>query len=84
MSHALEIHDCATSLRRRDARTIGDTIICACTHHFTLRPVTRWLEWQPWRWHESSNPPLVWVRDKAAERAYRRERTLRAREWRRS
>lgn len=77
-------HDCATYLYGQGFRTLGDTVICRCGSHWVLCEITRLLAVMWWRWHDSQHGGLVWVRDKPAERAARREQTLKAREWRRS
>lgn len=82
MKHALVAHDCATYLYGQPFRTLGDAIICRCGSHWVLQEMTFWLTVARWRWHYSQHGN-VWVRDRGAERAARRERILRAREWRR-
>ncbi len=82
MRHRLAVHDCATELHGSAFRTLGDRVVCTCGTRWTLTELTFWLNITRWRWHESKHGN-VWVRDKAAEKAARREQILRAREWRR-
>lgn len=77
-------HNCADYLYDRRG-SVNDTIICFCGQHFTLRRRTRALTLAWWRGISSVvGDDVLWVRNRAAERAARRrERILREREWRR-
>lgn len=82
MSARAIAHDCATYLYRLRGYDYGNTMPCECGRQFTLRPLTRWRVVVFWRGYDSAEGD-VWLRNRRAERAGRREQTLRRREWNR-
>lgn len=79
-------HACADYLYELREYRLGDTVYCSCNRQWTLRPLTWVRVVASWlrpivATHDSDE--RVWVRDRKAERAARRERILREREARR-
>lgn len=86
MSRKLARHACADHIHGLRHRSVNDTMPCTCGRMYTLRLLT--LAVAVTTWFRTAvecidSDQQVWVRNRAAERAARRERILREREWRR-